>query len=53
MKVNFRKKLKLQRLRESEVKEEFAEEVKNKCDGNEDWCGFKRKLFDVASETCC
>ena len=35
-KVKFRKKLKLWRLRESEVKEEFAEEVNNKCDGNED-----------------
>ena len=38
-KVKFRKKLKLWRLRESEVKEEFAEGVNNKCDGNEDWCG--------------
>ena len=43
-KVKFRKKLKLWRLRESEVKEEFAEGVNNKCDGNEDWCGLKRKL---------
>ena len=49
-KVKFRKKLKLWRLRESEVKEEFAEGVKNKCDGNEDWCGLKRKLLDVASK---
>ena len=51
-KAKFRKKLKLRRLRESEVKEEFAEEVNNKCDGNEDWCGLKRKLLDVASEVC-
>ena len=43
-------KLKLQRLRESEVKEEFAEGANNKCDGDEDWCGLKRKLSDVASE---
>ena len=35
-KVKFRKKLKLWRLRESEGKEEFAEGVTNKCDGNED-----------------
>ena len=51
-KVKFRKKLKLWRLRESEVKEEFAEGINNKCDGNEDWCGLKRKLLDVASEVC-
>ena len=49
-KVKFRKKLKLWRLRESEVKEEFAEGVNNKCDGNEDWCGLKRKLLNVVSE---
>ena len=49
-KVKFRKKLKLWRLRVSEVKEEFAEGVNNKCDGNEDWCGLKRKLLDVVSE---
>ena len=35
--VKFRKKLKLWRLRESEVKEEFAKGVSNKCDGNEDY----------------
>ena len=51
-KVKFRKKLKLWRLRESEVKEEFAEGVNNKCDTNEDWCGLQRKLLDVASEVC-
>ena len=50
--VNFRKKLKLWRLRESRVKEEFAEGVSNKCDGNEDWYSLKRKLLDVASEVC-
>ena len=33
MKVKFRKKLKLWRLRESEMKEEFAEVVNNRCDG--------------------
>ena len=44
------KKLKLWRLRESEVKEEFAEGVNSKCDGNEDWCDLKRKLLDVAIE---
>ena len=49
-KVKFRKKSKLRRLRESEVKKEFAEEVNNKCDGNKDLCGLKRKLLDVASE---
>ena len=32
-KVKFRKKLKLWRLRKSEVKEEFAEGVNNKCNG--------------------
>ena len=51
-KLKFRKILKLWRLRESEVKEEFAEGVNNKCDGYEDWCGLKRKLLDVASELC-
>ena len=51
-KVKFRKKLKLWRLREPEVREEFAEGVKNKCDGNEDLCGLKRKLLDVASKVC-
>ena len=51
-KVKFRKKLKLWRLRESEGKEEFAEGVNNKCDGNKDGCGLKRKLLDVASEVC-
>ena len=35
-KVKFRKKFKMWRLRESEVKEEFAEGDYNKCDGNED-----------------
>ena len=34
------------------MKEEFAEGVNNKCDGNEDWCRLKRKLIDVASEVC-
>ena len=34
------------------MKEEFAEGVNSKCDGNEDWCGLKRKLLDVASEVC-
>ena len=51
-KVEFRKKFKLWRLRESEVKEEFAEGVSSKCEGNEDWCCLKRKLLDVASEVC-
>ena len=51
-KVKFRKKLKLWRLRKSGVKEEFAEGVNNKCDGNEDWCGLKRKLSDVTCEAC-
>ena len=32
--------------------EEFAEGVKNKCDGNEDWHGLKSKLLDVVSEVC-
>ena len=51
-KVNFRKKLELWRLRESNVKEKFAEGVNNKCDGYEDCCGLKMKLLDVASEVC-
>ena len=51
-KVKFRKKLKLWRLRELEVKEEFAERVNNKCYDNKDWCGLERKLLDVASEVC-
>ena len=50
--VKFRKKLKLWRLRELEVKEVFTEGCNNKCDGNEDWCGVKRKLLDAASEVC-
>ena len=45
-KVKFRKKLKLRRLRESEVKEEFAKGVINKCDGNKDQCGLKRELLN-------
>ena len=32
------------------MKEEFVEAVNNECDGNEDWCGMKRKLLDVASK---
>ena len=52
IKVQSRKKLKLWRLRESELKEEFAERVNKKCEGNEDWCGLKRKLLDVASKFC-
>ena len=51
-KVKFRMKSKLWRLRESEVKEEFADRVNNKCDGNEDWCSLKRELLDVVSEVC-
>ena len=51
-KVKSRKKLKLWRLRESEVKEECAEGVKNKCEGYEGWFDLKRKLLDVASEVC-
>ena len=34
------------------MKEEFAEGFNNKCNGNEDWCGLKRKFLDVASELC-
>ena len=51
-KVKFRKKLKLMRFSESQVKEEFADAVNNKCNGNEDWCGLKRKFLDGASEVC-
>ena len=51
-KVKFRKKLKRWRFGELEVKEEFAKRVNNKCDGNEDWCGLKRKLLDVARKVC-
>ena len=32
------------------MKEDFAEGINNKRDGNEDSCGLKRKLLDVASE---
>ena len=42
-------RLKLWRLRESEVKEEFAEWVNNKYHSNGNWCGLKKKLSDVAS----
>ena len=28
------------------------EEVNNKCDDTEDWCGLKRKLLDIVSEAC-
>ena len=51
-KSTIQKKLKLWRLRESELKEEFAERVNNKSEGNEDWCGLKRKLLDVAIKFC-
>ena len=51
-KVKFRKKFKLWRLRQPEVKKEFAEGVNNKCDGKEELCSLKRKLLDVASEVC-
>ena len=51
-KIKFRKKLKLWRLKESELKEEFANGVNNKCDGNEDWYDLKSKLLDVTSEVC-
>ena len=34
------------------MKEEFAERVNNKCDGNEDWWDLKRKFADVASVVC-
>ena len=51
-KVKFRKKLKLSSLIGLEMKEEFAEGVDNKIDGNENWYGLERKLFDVASEAC-
>ena len=40
-KVKFRKKLKLYRSRELKVKEEFAERINNKCDGNRDLCSLK------------
>ena len=50
-KVRFRKKLKLQRLRELKLKEDFAEGVNNKCDGNGDSCSLNRKLLGV-SEVC-
>ena len=51
-KVKFRKNLKLWKLRESELKEVFADGVNNKCDGNEDWYDLKNQLLDVASEVC-
>ena len=49
MDMLFKKKVR-RKVRESEVKKEFAEGVNNKCDGNEDWCDLKRKLLDVAIE---
>ena len=49
-KIKFRKKLKLGRMIESEVKEEIAEEINNKCGGNKDGCGLKKKFLDVSSE---
>ena len=51
-KIRFRKKLKLWRLRVTQTKEEIAEGVNNKCDGNEDWCGLKGKLLDDAIKVC-
>ena len=39
-------------MRESELKEEFADGVNNKCDGSEDWYDLKSKLLDVAGEVC-
>ena len=51
-KVKFRKNLKLWKLRESELKEVFADGLNNKCDGNEDWYDLKNQLLDVASEVC-
>ena len=51
-KVKFRKKLKLWRFKGSKLKEELAEGVNHNFDGNEDWCGLKRKLLDVAREVC-
>ena len=44
--------MKLWRLRESEVNEEFAEGINSKCDGNKDWFGLKKKLSNVVSEVC-
>ena len=32
------------------MKEKLAEWVNDKCDGDEDWCGLKKKLLDVTSE---
>ena len=43
----FRKEIKLWKLRRSQVKEEFTEGVKSKCDGNVDWCVLKRKLLEL------
>ena len=34
------------------MKEECADGVSNKYDGNEDWFGLKRKLLAVANEVC-
>ena len=50
-KVKLRNKLKLWRLRESEMKEDFSVGV-NKCDGNEDLCSLKRKLLDAVRHVC-
>ena len=50
-KVQFRKKLKLWRLRESEVKEKLLKGLTTNVI-IENWCGLKRKLLDVTSEVC-
>ena len=34
------------------MKEQFAKGFNSKCDGNEDQCGLKRKLLNVAGEVC-
>ena len=48
--IKLKKKLKLWRLRDSNVEEEFVEVFNNKYDGNEDWCDLEIKLLDLVSE---
>ena len=52
MNMVLKKKLKLWRLRESEVEVEFAEGVSNRCDGNEDQRGLKKNFLDVKRQVC-
>ena len=51
-KKKFRKKVKLWRLKKSEVKLMFAEKVNTRWDGNDNYDCLQRKLLDLAREVC-